>query len=486
LKASQIFTSFSKLPAIGESVSVMDNRSDISGKASRLKKKKSKASRLLSGSQQSLVKTSRLGNDNSRSGTFQPVNNLDIDSFIKKKNLDAINTPWILNPKDLNSKPSKHGKEATQNLVLKLKDLFREKYIPKRLSMDVSTIVQKSQSVIHNESYVTINGSEKKILFNLEETGTESSELNTARKTDENKNAFETNTTSTENINKAEILTTTASISFTTTNTNTSHKHAHDENTHKNRHLKEHEHPHQNHHENQHSLSRSHSPLHPNPNHHNQHNQHHNENNNTHQNSRANSQTHSRSNSPVHSNQNYHNQHEHPHNHNDNHNFHQNSRENSQAHSRSHSPVNSHNQNHHPHPHLHENHQNNQNEHAHLHETHHINHNGYQNEHHNQHQHPHSQSQAHSHPIQHHHLVNTNQNDKLKSIYIKKLKNNYYDRKLWYTLLLNKTNLFNYYTDNSVRDYNSEFNILNYANSTDLSFSKSKFSIENEFKLIFF
>lgn len=60
------------------------------------------------------------------------------------------------------------------------------------------------------------------------------------------------------------------------------------------------------------------------------------------------------------------------------------------------------------------------------------------------------------------------------SIYLKKFKNNYYDRKLWFTLLNNSTvddnittrattniKSFNFYADNSVRDYNNEFDILN-------------------------
>jgi hypothetical protein len=67
------------------------------------------------------------------------------------------------------------------------------------------------------------------------------------------------------------------------------------------------------------------------------------------------------------------------------------------------------------------------------------------------------------------------------SIYIKKFKNNYYDRKLWYTLLNNSSindtitarattanvKNFNFYADNSVRDYNNEFDILNKFDSSE-------------------
>jgi hypothetical protein len=45
-----------------------------------------------------------------------------------------------------------------------------------------------------------------------------------------------------------------------------------------------------------------------------------------------------------------------------------------------------------------------------------------------------------------------------ESIYLKKLKNNYYDRKLWKSLSSSKE--FNFVVDNHVRDYSSDFNIL--------------------------
>ena len=48
----------------------------------------------------------------------------------------------------------------------------------------------------------------------------------------------------------------------------------------------------------------------------------------------------------------------------------------------------------------------------------------------------------------------------LKSIYLKKLKNNYYDRKLWDTLANSTSNSVNHYSEQTARQYDSEFNIL--------------------------
>ncbi len=67
------------------------------------------------------------------------------------------------------------------------------------------------------------------------------------------------------------------------------------------------------------------------------------------------------------------------------------------------------------------------------------------------------------------------------SIYLKKFKNNYYDRKLWHTLLNNSSvndnittramttngKSFNFYVDNSIRDYTNDFNILNKFDSNE-------------------
>ena len=64
----------------------------------------------------------------------------------------------------------------------------------------------------------------------------------------------------------------------------------------------------------------------------------------------------------------------------------------------------------------------------------------------------------------------------LKSIYLKKLKNNYYDRKLWDTLVNSTKKLnINPYPDQSAREYNSEFNILKHHDWTMSSFAESDF-----------
>lgn len=64
----------------------------------------------------------------------------------------------------------------------------------------------------------------------------------------------------------------------------------------------------------------------------------------------------------------------------------------------------------------------------------------------------------------------------LKAMYLKKLKNNYYDRKLWDSLVnsANKLNI-NPYADQSAREYNSEFNILKHHDWTMSSFAESNF-----------
>ena len=49
-------------------------------------------------------------------------------------------------------------------------------------------------------------------------------------------------------------------------------------------------------------------------------------------------------------------------------------------------------------------------------------------------------------------------NSNTNSLYMKKLRNNYYDRKLWNSLNLSKE--LNVTIDNRIRDYNNEFNIL--------------------------
>jgi hypothetical protein len=66
---------------------------------------------------------------------------------------------------------------------------------------------------------------------------------------------------------------------------------------------------------------------------------------------------------------------------------------------------------------------------------------------------------------------NIKTNIDLKSIYLKKLKNNYYDRKLWNTLVQPNTNQLSIYTEKSIRDYNSEFNILKHNDWTMSSFA---------------
>ncbi len=70
-------------------------------------------------------------------------------------------------------------------------------------------------------------------------------------------------------------------------------------------------------------------------------------------------------------------------------------------------------------------------------------------------------------------LLIANKNEKNTTVYVKKFKNNFYDRKLWNTLRmsdeaaasssssLGQTPRLNIYAESSARDYNSEFDILN-------------------------
>jgi len=65
----------------------------------------------------------------------------------------------------------------------------------------------------------------------------------------------------------------------------------------------------------------------------------------------------------------------------------------------------------------------------------------------------------------------------LKSIYLKKLKNNYYDRKMWNTLVNSnkQMNVNNWYIEKSTRDYNTEFNILKHHDWTVSPFAESNY-----------
>ena len=68
--------------------------------------------------------------------------------------------------------------------------------------------------------------------------------------------------------------------------------------------------------------------------------------------------------------------------------------------------------------------------------------------------------------------------DDLKTIYLKKLKNNFYDRKLWNSLTastnMNRNN-FNCLTEKSYRDYAGDFNILKQNDWTNSDFAKCDF-----------
>lgn len=59
---------------------------------------------------------------------------------------------------------------------------------------------------------------------------------------------------------------------------------------------------------------------------------------------------------------------------------------------------------------------------------------------------------------------------------MKKLQNNFYDRKLWKTLESSnkqETN-YNFYVDGLSRDYSHEFSILGQSDWTDSTFAQSK------------
>ncbi len=66
--------------------------------------------------------------------------------------------------------------------------------------------------------------------------------------------------------------------------------------------------------------------------------------------------------------------------------------------------------------------------------------------------------------------------EELKGIYLKKLQNNFYDRKLWNTLVnsnnLNKSE-FNIYTERTIRNYDNEFSILTQSDWAESKFVKS-------------
>jgi hypothetical protein len=60
----------------------------------------------------------------------------------------------------------------------------------------------------------------------------------------------------------------------------------------------------------------------------------------------------------------------------------------------------------------------------------------------------------------------------LKAIYLKKLHNNYYDRKLWNTLVNLHSQDYNFYIEKTPRDYNDDFNILKQIDRTNSTFFK--------------
>lgn len=69
----------------------------------------------------------------------------------------------------------------------------------------------------------------------------------------------------------------------------------------------------------------------------------------------------------------------------------------------------------------------------------------------------------------------TNENHPKSSIYLKKLKTNYYERKLLDSLIINSidSSRFNLYAENSTREYTTEFNILNKPDQLN-SFNQGK------------
>lgn len=74
--------------------------------------------------------------------------------------------------------------------------------------------------------------------------------------------------------------------------------------------------------------------------------------------------------------------------------------------------------------------------------------------------------------------------EELKDIYMKKLQNNYYDRKLWNTLI-NSNSLaassLNLFGEKTSREYDSEFSIISQSDWTDSAFAKSKTRLDSYF-----
>lgn len=65
----------------------------------------------------------------------------------------------------------------------------------------------------------------------------------------------------------------------------------------------------------------------------------------------------------------------------------------------------------------------------------------------------------------------------LKNIYMKKLQNNYYDRKLWNTLINSNTSNpsgYNLFVEKNTREYDKDFSILTQSDWTESKFAKRK------------
>ena len=92
---------------------------------------------------------------NPDTGAICNVYNLDIDHFIIKKNREIVESPWDLNAINATftgvSKSTFTRQESTENLVTKLKNIFREKYNPTSLSHEESNFNSKSN--IHTQSF---------------------------------------------------------------------------------------------------------------------------------------------------------------------------------------------------------------------------------------------------------------------------------------------------------------------------------------------
>ena len=86
---------------------------------------------------------------------------LDIDKFIFSKNLEAIDTPWSLNEskfKKRNTESIHSAKIKTENLIDKLKSVFKEKYFTvfnKESPEDKRKKSVNSDSLLASESYVS-------------------------------------------------------------------------------------------------------------------------------------------------------------------------------------------------------------------------------------------------------------------------------------------------------------------------------------------